>query len=179
MSVKELLPTPIRRLLSRLRAAVLTTRASFFRKFFRDYSQAGETLAVRRILKDHPNKTFVEIGANDGITFSATLGLLEDGWSGWSVEANPTTYAKLTQNLAKFPKSKQFNIAIAPEPGRVKLYLGKDDPEGLYATLSQDRDQWYEEHRSSDYVEVEGVRLSQFLDREGIPADFGLLLVDT
>ncbi|TVL98266.1 MAG: hypothetical protein CV087_21545 [Candidatus Brocadia sp. WS118] len=154
-------------------------RTKIFRYLFRDYSQAGETIAVRKALKEWPNKVFVEIGANDGVTVSTTLGLLEEGWTGWSIEANPAIHKKLKQNLERFHQAKTFNIAIAPKKGKVKLWLGKNDPLGLYSTLSTEENDWFKKHRGDQYVEVEGMPLSEFLNQENVPNRFGLLLVDT
>lgn len=145
---------------------------------FRDYSQKSETQGVRKTLKNYPSKFFVEIGSNDGITYSTTYGLLLDGWSGWSIEANPITYKSLVVNLNKFDKVKTFNIAIAPKQGKVKLWLGKNDPQGLLATISEEEGDWYKAHRSSEYIEVDSMPLSQFLARQNTPTHFGLLMID-
>ena len=52
------------------------------RNFAKDFSQSGETIVVRRLMSRFPERNFVEIGANDGITVSTTLGLIVDGWTG-------------------------------------------------------------------------------------------------
>ncbi len=60
------------------------------KRLYADFSQAGETKAIRKALGVNRKYSgfFVEIGANDGVTLSTTLGLVKDGWSGLSVEAN-------------------------------------------------------------------------------------------
>jgi FkbM family methyltransferase len=150
------------------------------RTIHRDYSQSKETIAVREILGNRGARgVFVEVGANDGMTISTTLGLLKDGWSGWSIEANPVVYQSLVKNLQRFPKAKPVNVAMSPVRGKVKLFLGKTDPGGFYSTISTDDSQWFREHRGNSFVEVDGWPLSDFLAGHQVPARFDLLLVDT
>ena len=44
--------------------------------------------------------TFIDIGANDGVTLSNTRALAEAGWSGVFVEPSPKAFAKLKENIA-------------------------------------------------------------------------------
>lgn len=62
-----------------------------------DYSQTGEQDFILSYFKDFKG-TFLDIGAFDGIEMSNTLRLLELGWSGISVEASPSTFARLEKN---------------------------------------------------------------------------------
>jgi len=145
----------------------------------RDYSQSGETIAIRDILGNRGvNGIFVEVGANDGLTVSTTLGLLKDGWSGWSIEANPAVYRRLVGNLRSYPRARPINAAISPVRGRVKLFLGRADPGGLYSTLSTEDSGWFRKHRSESFVEVKGLPLSDFLAEQQVPVHFDLLLID-
>src|SRR5687768_4325905 len=105
------------------------------RTFAKDFSQLGETVAVRRLMRGFPERTFVEVGANDGMTVSTTYGLVLDGWSGLSIEPNPRIYAMLHSNLAPFPAVKTVCCAASPVAGPVQLFLGKNDPKGLLSTL--------------------------------------------
>lgn len=183
MKIGKFLPTPVKRLawtsLHRVRELNTSYRKTFTESVRRDYSQAGETIAVRKITRRRYGGLFVEIGANDGISLSTTYGLLKDGWQGWSIEANPITYKKLVANLAAYPKAKTLNVAVAPCTGKVQLFLGKDDPEGFYATLSDEDSSWFRDHRSQTAIEVDGLTLADLLIAENVPMRFDLLLVDT
>jgi FkbM family methyltransferase len=153
----------------------------YFKHLMHDYSEARETMEIRRLLraKKGDKRFFVELGANDGVTLSSTLGLIRDGWSGLAVEANPAVFARLKNNWQAFSKVKIVCAAVAPEAGPVKLYLGKNDPDGLLSTISTEESEWFKEHRSENSVEVSGIPLTVLLDREGAPQRPDLLLVDT
>lgn len=176
MKIRKIIPSPLRGILARM---FVTIRTPILKYFFRDYSQNGETIFIRKLAKEFSERTFVEIGANDGVTISTTYGLLLDKWQGWSVEANPVIYASLEKNLKDFRLVKTFCLAAAPKRGKVRLYLGKDDPNGFYSTISTDKSVWFDKHRSDSFVDVEGIPLSDFLTEQAVPKRFGLLLIDT
>jgi len=170
---KKLIPSGLKR---QLRNAVVSLK----HWFNNDYSQAGETKAIIKLLQKGKNQTgfFIEIGANDGFTFSATYGLVKKGWSGLSVEANPLVYNKLNQNLHRFTKIKTVHAAVAQASQPVKLFLGNNDPQGLYSTLCNDQNEWFAEHRSEHFIEVPGITLSELLDKNAVPTLPDLLLID-
>lgn len=174
--LKRILPKVV---VYRLGDLVSKIRTFVLLNFARDFSQLGETVAVRRLLKGYPDRTFVEIGANDGVTASNTYGLLLDGWSGLSVEPNPRVYEKLRQNLAAFPKVTMVCCAASPKAGPVRLYLGKDDPQGLLSTISTEDSEWFRQVRGTEFVEVPGLPLTEILAQHEVPKRFALLVIDT
>lgn len=132
MKLPTFLPTAAKQLARRslyryrnVKNSLRRSRERLIQSVVRDYSQAGETVAVRRLTRRKYGGIFVEIGANDGVSLSTTYGLLQSGWQGWSIEANPATYQRLVENLRPFPQAKPINIAIAPSRGRVKLFWVK------------------------------------------------------
>jgi FkbM family methyltransferase len=160
-----------------------TLRSWFFiakRYLTNDYSQSGETGIIRELLQKGKDETgfFIEIGANDGITVSNTFGLIKKGWAGLSVEANPDVFKLLQRNLKRYPKVKTVCVAVAPEKGPIKLYLGKNDPQGLLSTISTEHSAWFEEHRSEEYRMVPGIPLTQLLDEHGIISNPDVLIID-
>jgi len=176
MKLKEFVSKPVK---SILRPAYRGCQAWAMRNIQRDYSQSRETIAVREILGNRRTRgIFVEVGANDGVTISTTLGLIKDGWSGWSIEANPAVYQKLVSNLFRFSKVRPVNVAISPFRGKVRLFLGKEDPGGFYSTISTEDSGWYQEHRGETFVEVDGLPITDFLTEHQVPARFDLLLID-
>jgi FkbM family methyltransferase len=172
--LKPWFPKSILRICGQLKNKV-NTRS---RRLVRDFSQSGETQVIRRLMKPFPERDFVEVGANDGISLSATFGLVVDGWRGLSIEANPTVFRLLQQNLSPYPDAEVLCLAVSPVTGRVKLYLGKNDANGFFSTISTDDSPWYREHRSAEFVEVDSEPLTRILYSHGIEHRFGLLLVD-
>jgi len=164
-----------RRLFESVRFRIV--RAYF--RLFRDYSQSGETVAIRKILRGTPKPFFVEVGANDGRFVSSTYGLMLDGWSGLCIEPNPVVYERLRKNIARFEKVKSVCCAASPERGPLRLFLGKEDPHGVYSTISSEDSEWYRLHRDEAFVVVEGKPLSEILAENDVPRSFSLLLVDT
>jgi len=145
-----------------------------------DFSQAGETNAIRKMLGVGRNYDgyFVEIGANDGITLSTTLGLLKDGWAGLSVEPNPLIFRKLEQNWRGFSRARLACVAVAIQPGPVKLWFANNDPEGMMSTISTDDSEWFRKVRSEEYIEVPGLTIANLFESHEVPHSFDLLLID-
>jgi hypothetical protein len=69
---------------------------------FNDYSQFGEDGVLQAIFSViHPaNEWCFECGAADGLFFSNTRRLIEHGWRGVLVEADPQAFSRLVQNNA-------------------------------------------------------------------------------
>jgi FkbM family methyltransferase len=69
----------------------------------KNYSQTTEQQIILNYFKDWKG-TFLDMGANDGITFSNTYALALLGWSGAYVEASPKAFAKLKANIQPLNK---------------------------------------------------------------------------
>jgi len=79
------------------------------------YSQCGQDKwVIEKLFPDKKKGTFVDIGANDGITFSNTYLLEEMGWNGLAVEPIPSLYEKLAKNR----QSITVNGCVAPRSGK-------------------------------------------------------------
>ena len=59
------------------------------------YSQYGQDLACLELLQEIDSGTFIDIGANDGLTGSNSLLFEKKGWQGICVEPHPLIFAKL------------------------------------------------------------------------------------
>ena len=79
----------------------------------RYYSQFGQDKWIIKIFKNKTDGFYVDIGANDGMTFSNTKKLEELGWKGICVEPDPEVFEKL-DNIRK---SDNYNIAIGDKEG--------------------------------------------------------------
>jgi FkbM family methyltransferase len=61
------------------------------------YGQYGQDAVAFQLLKDVKKGIFVDIGANDGVTFSNSLLFEEAGWSGICVEPHPIIFEALKE----------------------------------------------------------------------------------
>lgn len=121
--------------------------------------------------------TFIDIGANDGKTFSNTFALANLGWKGCLVEPSPKAFHQLKQTyftlMKEVLKSNDgfyfYNFALGETNGLVKMWdsgthLGKDD-HGLLSTMNaEDYNKW---RGSTQFTEIEAqcFRWKTFLNR--------------
>ena len=77
-----------------------------------------ETLAKLNI---PTTKTFLDLGAYDGLDLSNTRRLMELGWSGMCVEPNPDIFMKLVVNCDAFELVKFCPYAIGEKNGLAEL----------------------------------------------------------
>jgi FkbM family methyltransferase len=96
--------------------------------------------------------TFLDIGANDGITLSNTYALAKYyGWCGMLVEASPKAYDRLLENYKQFT-DREFdlaNVAIGKEDGELEFYesgehLRKGDVGLLSTGMKGELDRWHD-----------------------------------
>ena len=95
------------------------------------YSQNSEENIILNFFKGQRNGTFLDIGANDGRTFSNSLALAEKGWVGSCIEASPKALVRL--RAEHYGRPIEINpIAIATYDGEITLHesgelIGKGD----------------------------------------------------
>jgi FkbM family methyltransferase len=78
-------------------------------------SQAGQDKwIINKLFPGKQKGTFVDIGANDGITFSNTFLLEKMGWNGLAVEPIPSVYEELVKNR----RCITINGCVAQKSGR-------------------------------------------------------------
>lgn len=104
--------------------------------------------------------TFLDIGANDGITLSNTYQLAINKWSGVCIEPSPIAFDKLV-NIHK-PTKDNFGIycfqyAIGNENKQVKFYssgshLTENDSDLLSTINLSDKEKWAS---TTDFKEIE------------------------
>lgn len=112
-----------------------------------------------------PGDVAIDAGANVGLF---TTILARSGATVYAFEPNPDAYAALVRNTAEFPNVEPIHAAVTARPGRVRLYL--------HQWAAQDPVRWSTgssllEAKSNvsrtDFVEVEGVPLADFIRRIG------------
>lgn len=101
----------------------------------KDYSQNREQAVILRNLAGI-NGTLLDIGANDGITFSNTRALVELGWSGVLVEPSRTAFLKLCSNMDAIKLGDGFS-----------WFHQFDGPNGLYKITKIDESIGLTAHR--------------------------------
>jgi FkbM family methyltransferase len=89
----------------------------------------------------------LDIGANDGKTFSNSLALIELGWSAVLVEPSPSAFVKLSTL-----HETRFNVdciraAIGTKRGTIYLHdmgehIGNGDSSLLATTIASEKDRW-------------------------------------
>lgn len=79
-----------------------------------DYSQNGEDGIIEAIFDSigTQNKWCLEVGASDGVMFSNTRRLVEQGWNAILIEKDPELFDKLVKNCEKYPQVHLFNEEI-------------------------------------------------------------------
>lgn len=167
---------------STLRAAyryICVNRLPALRHLLDDTSEHGELLFLRSRLKREPSKLVVDVGANDGFTVSNSYPLIRTGWKAVLIEPLPRCFDKLTARYAGNEAVQLVNAGCGEKEGKAEIYLGKDHEAGLYATLSQDDNEWFRQSRTTEKITVDIRSLTRVLDECRIPAAFGLLSVDT
>lgn len=63
----------------------------------------------------------LDIGANDGVTFSNSFDLIQSGWSGWLVEPS-SAFKEIVALYCACDNVNYFNVAIGPKQGKMTLY---------------------------------------------------------
>lgn len=125
--------------------------------------------------------TYVEVGAFNGVNWSATYALAKLGWTGLLFEPQKDKYNECRLTYTHFKNVNVVNCAILDREEKVKLYLG-----GSLSTTSEERVKAYQEIwwaissrlDLTRYVEVQAYRLDAMLKKYSIPKDFEVLIVD-
>lgn len=128
-----------------------------------NYSQNNE----QQIIKDYfgsDKGTFLDLGANDGVTLSNTYAL--NDWRGTLVEASPAAFKKLLGNYKGKEGFDFINVAVGIEYGNITLYesgehLGKGDVSLLSTIVPAEMERWRKE--SFTPITVQCVRFAMML----------------
>jgi hypothetical protein len=107
-----------------------------------DYSQNGEDGIIERIfsvVSDRPGLC-CEFGAWDGIVLSNTRALVERGWRGVMIEADPSKFAELERNYADNPRVVCLQTMVDDGHNRLDGILERADISDRVDFLSIDID---------------------------------------
>lgn len=150
-----------------------------------NYSQNAEQKAIIEYFGEHKG-TFIDIGANDGVTFSNTWALSQLGWCGVLVEPSPKAFAKLKANYSILKDRKKgcfyfYNYAIADSNGKFTLsesgpLVNKGDVALVSTIIEKEKDR-FKSVVSYEPVTIEGFTWKTFLNRLSIK-NFDFISID-
>ncbi len=145
----------------------------------KDHSQNGE----QRIILDYfgdSRGTVLDIGANDGVTFSNSRALIELGWSAVLVEPAEIAYGKLVQlyleqmqDAPGAPEVEVVNAAITTQDGPIDFYdsgthLKKGDTSLLSTTRPKELARWKGSGEQFTKTTVRGITFATLLKECGV-----------
>lgn len=145
------------------------------------YSQNNEEQIILEYFKDFKG-TAVDIGANDGVTFSNTKRLSELGWDVHLIEPSESAYNKLIVNTV----GRYYNFGIHTYTGKCEFFI--NDPhipndDSLLATAkAEEKNRWrgvyfkdseIDVKTWEDFTKISGVKDFDFItiDCEGLDLD--------
>lgn len=115
--------------------------------------------------------TFLDCGANDGVTLSNTRALAELGWAGVLIEASPKAFKRLQENYPNSLKHHLYNFALGSFNGIADFnesgsLLGSDDI-ALVSTMNESEMNRFKKAVTYDRVEAKCLTWETFI--EGCP----------
>lgn len=134
-----------------------------------NYSQSFEQDAILKYFGDFKG-TFLDIGANDGITLSNTRALAELGWCGCLIEPAPVAYSKLKSLYESKKKCiYTYNCAIGNHNGKGLLFdsgsLLKTGDTSLVSTLVEAETERFKSVLAYEPIEVKVFKWKTFYNR--------------
>jgi FkbM family methyltransferase len=117
----------------------------------------------------NPIGWFVEVGANDGVTFSNTSGLAKMGWRGLYVEPHPRYFQLCQGRYGRSPTIACENVAIGRAAGE-----GTISDDGVFSAMSTADPA----AGQPSGFKIPIVRLDELLRKHAVPRDLELLVVD-
>lgn len=132
------------------------------------HSQNNEEQIIKDYFGDFVG-TFLDAGANDGVTLSNTRALALAGWCGVLVEPSPKAFARLKENCKGYKCLYTYNFALGNHNGTAVLQessalLGADDV-ALVSTLRPDEMDRFKTVVKYTPVEVKIFKWKTFLNR--------------
>ena len=115
------------------------------------YSQYGQDQIVFELLGKPKTGVFIDVGANDGLTFSNSFLFEEKGWQGICIEPHPTIFSELQNNR----KCHCVNACIADKDGWVD-FLAVEGPSHMLSGIYSFMDRHHRERIEKEIAEHGG-----------------------
>lgn len=122
----------------------------------KSYSQHGEDLFILQYLNSKRNGSILDIGANDGITYSNSRMFIEQlDWNAVLVEPTIGCIKMLNELYSNNNLVTVYPYAIDETDGETIIYLGNLEPDTInqVATMSTDEKIYWETNRLVQYTE--------------------------
>lgn len=123
----------------------------------KDYSQHGEQQIIMDYFGDFTG-FLLDIGANDGVTFSNSRYLLEQGWYGVLVEPSKKTFNTLTENSKTLSdRVVLHNVAIGTYNGVTEFFesgplVSKKDHSLVSSMKEPETERWKKRSKPGDPI---------------------------
>lgn len=130
------------------------------------YSQNNEEQIILNYFGDKIGSV-LDIGANDGKTFSNSLALIERGWVATLVEPHPVAYEKLTQLHAGNDSVECVRAAICEHNDKVTLHINTPhipNDIGLLSTVVKSESEKWGNVVHYNEVQVQGYTFKRFCE---------------
>ena len=151
------------------------------------YSQSNEQAFILEyfrmtgLIVEGRHRTFLDLGANDGSTFSNTRALALMGWNGVCVDASPCAFAKLRILYGSNPNIECHNVAMGTRNGTITLHesgehIGNGDRGLLSTTIPSEMERWKGTETFTP-TEVEQITFAELIQRSEF-STFDLISMD-
>ncbi len=141
------------------------------------YSQSNEACVVMEYFHGEVGN-LLDIGANDGETFSNSRNLLQLGWSGTLIEPSPKAFSKLLELYGTGEKTTLLNIAISDATATTTLHesgahvLGGNDIALVSTVVPAEMNRWKD-------VEFNNVQVdTKRIDDAGLDKRYDFISID-
>ena len=141
------------------------------------YSQHGEDRFLQGLLPAGHPRFVVDVGANDGYSWSNSYLFGALGYRVMLIEPMPYYVEQCHQVYGGAPNAIIERAAITPEVGRAEFFVNMDTESDLLAMRSSLKRLQVRSARV-EAIEVETTPLHLLLERHRWPADYALLSVD-
>lgn len=138
------------------------------------YSQNNEEQIICDYFKEKTGK-FIDIGAYDVFRLSNTRRLVELGWSGVLVEADPVNYKGIAEFYRDEPKIQVLNFAVGNSDEDLKFYSSGGD--AVSTSVNEHRTKWEKGGVNFSEITVPQRHVSDFLQEHG--KDVLFISIDT
>jgi FkbM family methyltransferase len=144
-----------------------------------DTSQSLEASKLWPILSGHPTAFVVDIGSNNGFTFSNSYFFIKQGWEALLVEPIKETMQGARDLHRANPRVRFGEIAVSDKASEAKIFLDKFGNENLFATIVQGPSRLKDRYVSKENFRLTKTQtLRDVLNEFQVPREFALLSID-
>lgn len=145
------------------------------------YSQNNEEKFILDYFGDFVG-TFLDLGANDGVTLSNSCALVEKNWSGLLIEASPKAFARDHHYKSMRGTLHWWNTAIGSFDGDIILnesgeLLGKGDTSLVSSTRQDEVERWASLDMPFEKITVKVIKFETLMERSPFK-EFDFITID-